>query len=76
MMDARRSDELPRLQIGWIDGVCWPLYSNFATLCNSFDGHLKRIKENRQNWSFLNEQLKQLKHNRDTGNQKKNQNEI
>ena len=26
MMDARRSHELPRLQIGWIDNVCMPLY--------------------------------------------------
>lgn len=26
MMDARRSHELPRLQIGWIDNVCLPLY--------------------------------------------------
>jgi len=25
-MDARRSHELPRLQIGWIDNVCLPLY--------------------------------------------------
>ena len=27
MMDARRSHELPRLQIGWLDSVCLPLYS-------------------------------------------------
>lgn len=25
-MDARRSNELPRLQINWIDRVCYPLY--------------------------------------------------
>jgi dual 3',5'-cyclic-AMP and -GMP phosphodiesterase 11 len=27
MMDARRSHELPRLQIGWIDNICMPLYT-------------------------------------------------
>jgi hypothetical protein len=27
MMDARRASELPRLQIGWIDNICLPLYS-------------------------------------------------
>lgn len=26
MMDARRASELPRLQIGWIDSICLPLY--------------------------------------------------
>jgi hypothetical protein len=26
MMDIRRSHELPRLQVGWIDNVCMPLY--------------------------------------------------
>ncbi len=26
MMDARRASELPRLQIGWIDNICLPLY--------------------------------------------------
>jgi hypothetical protein len=27
MMDARRSHEMPRLQIGWIDNVIVPLYT-------------------------------------------------
>jgi dual 3',5'-cyclic-AMP and -GMP phosphodiesterase 11 len=26
MMDVRRSHELPRLQIGWLNNVCFPLY--------------------------------------------------
>lgn len=58
MMDARRYHELPRLQIAWIDNVCLPLYGSFANICNSFNGHLTRINENRLNWSSLNEKLK------------------
>ena len=76
MMDARRSHELPRLQIGWIDNICMPLYSvsniafmitifytsknkdlffqHISFLCDSFNGHIERIKENRKNWSSLN----------------------
>ena len=56
-MDARRSHELPRLQIGWIDNVCMPLYMNISLLCDSFKEHLNRIEENRRNWSLLNENL-------------------
>lgn len=54
MMDARRSHELPRLQIGWIDNVCLPLYSNLLTLDGAFEGHIERVKDNRTNWSHLN----------------------
>lgn len=32
MMDARRASELPRLQIGWIDNICLPLYQVFIRL--------------------------------------------
>ncbi|RNA28024.1 dual 3 -5 -cyclic-AMP and -GMP phosphodiesterase 11A [Brachionus plicatilis] len=58
IMDERRSDQLPRLQMGWIDAVCFPLYQNLALLCDSFNGHLDRLKENRLNWSLLNEKIK------------------
>lgn len=57
-MDERRSDQLPRLQMGWIDAVCMPLFQNFALICNSFDDHLIRMKDNRLNWSLLNEKIK------------------
>ena len=26
LMDREKKDELPSLQIGWIDGICLPLY--------------------------------------------------
>lgn len=25
-MDREKQDELPKLQLGWIDGICLPLY--------------------------------------------------
>ena len=25
-MDREKQDELPKLQMGWIDGICLPLY--------------------------------------------------
>lgn len=53
-MDARRSHELPRLQIGWIDNVCLPLYTSISCLCDSFKNHVKRVEENRLNWSLIN----------------------
>ncbi|CAF0874237.1 unnamed protein product [Brachionus calyciflorus] len=53
MMDARRSHELPRLQVGWIDNVCLPLYTNVSYICKSFEEHLERIENNRKNWYQL-----------------------
>lgn len=58
IMDERRSDQLPRLQMGWIDAVCFPLFQNLSLICETFEGHLNRMKENRLNWSLLNEKLK------------------
>ncbi|CAF0914014.1 unnamed protein product [Brachionus calyciflorus] len=58
IMDERRRDQLPRLQIGWIDAVCLPLFQSCAHLCKTFEGHVARIKENRLHWSLLNEKIK------------------
>lgn len=58
IMDERRSDQLPRLQMGWIDSVCYPLFLNLSLICETFEEHLNRMKENRLNWNLLNEKLK------------------
>lgn len=58
MMDARRSHELPRLQIGWIDNVCMPLYRDINQLCDSFKGHVDRVEKNRNEWLNLSYILK------------------
>ena len=59
MMDRERKDELPQMQVGFIDVVCRPLYT---TLSESFpwirpllDGCLA----NREKWADLAEKVSQ-----------------
>ena len=56
-MDIRRSHNMPKLQIGWIDTVCMPLYKNISHICDSFKGQLMRIEENRLNWTLLQKRV-------------------
>ncbi|XP_023167365.2 cGMP-specific 3',5'-cyclic phosphodiesterase [Drosophila hydei] len=57
MMDRERKDELPKMQVGFIDVICLPLY---RVLCDTFpwitplyEGTL----ENRRNWQDLAEKV-------------------
>lgn len=57
MMDRERKDELPKMQVGFIDIICLPLY---RVLCDAFpwitplyEGTL----ENRRNWQDLAEKV-------------------
>ena len=42
LMDREKRNELPRLQIQWIDGICWPLYKVSASTTASA-GHSTRF---------------------------------
>ncbi|XP_048589168.1 dual 3',5'-cyclic-AMP and -GMP phosphodiesterase 11 isoform X2 [Nematostella vectensis] len=57
-MDRRKKDELPQMQVGFIDAVCLPLYKAFS----QFDDNLKVLKdgcrENRRQWQKLAEDHK------------------
>lgn len=35
IFDRNRKDELPRLQLEWIDSICMPLYEVIFTYCSS-----------------------------------------
>lgn len=52
-MDREKQDELPKLQMGWIDGICLPLYKHFAKADNCFKPMLDGILYNRGCWERL-----------------------
>ncbi|KAL3837319.1 hypothetical protein ACJMK2_022685 [Sinanodonta woodiana] len=52
-MDREKQDELPKLQLGWIDGICLPLYKHLVLLDPSFKPMLDGILENRALWEEL-----------------------
>ncbi|XP_047112368.1 cGMP-specific 3',5'-cyclic phosphodiesterase, partial [Schistocerca piceifrons] len=57
MMDRERKDELPQMQVGFIDVICLPLYKvlseTFPWIQPLYDGCL----ENRQHWQDLAEKV-------------------
>ncbi|CAH1775433.1 unnamed protein product [Owenia fusiformis] len=56
MMDREKQEELPKLQMGWIDGVCVPLYKALGKVNDSFEPMLGGVMSNRANWEKLDEQ--------------------
>uniref|UniRef100_A0A9J7X0F1 Phosphodiesterase n=1 Tax=Cyprinus carpio carpio TaxID=630221 RepID=A0A9J7X0F1_CYPCA len=53
IFDRNRKDELPGLQLEWIDGICAPLYETFAKLNPKLQPMVDLIKANRAKWEEL-----------------------
>lgn len=58
MMDRRKKDDLPKMQVGFIDFVCMPLYEVLADLIPSLGYLYDGIRNNRSNWQLLVEDPK------------------
>ena len=54
-MDRKKRDELPKMQVGFIDFICLPLYEVLAELLPDLNPLLDGVKRNRQNWQTLHE---------------------
>ena len=52
-MDRKKKDELPKMQVGFIDSICMPLYKVLATLVPDLVPLLEGVKNNRNNWQAL-----------------------
>lgn len=52
-MDRKKKDELPKMQVGFIDFVCMPLYEVLTDLIPSLHPLLDGVKSNRENWQIL-----------------------
>ncbi|XP_046852626.1 dual 3',5'-cyclic-AMP and -GMP phosphodiesterase 11-like isoform X2 [Xenia sp. Carnegie-2017] len=53
MMDRCKKDQLPEMQVGFIDGICLPVYKAFAQLCPELQKLLDGCLDNRRRWSEL-----------------------
>ncbi|XP_074647468.1 dual 3',5'-cyclic-AMP and -GMP phosphodiesterase 11-like [Tubulanus polymorphus] len=51
MMDRDKKDQLPSMQVGFIDAVCMPVYQAFAKLSDDFYPLLEGCKVNRKHWA-------------------------
>ncbi|XP_036071912.1 dual 3',5'-cyclic-AMP and -GMP phosphodiesterase 11A isoform X3 [Oryzias melastigma] len=53
IFDRNRKDELPALQLEWIDGICKPLYQALLKLNRKLQPMLDGIEANRERWQEL-----------------------
>uniref|UniRef100_A0A672I1U4 Phosphodiesterase n=1 Tax=Salarias fasciatus TaxID=181472 RepID=A0A672I1U4_SALFA len=53
IFDRNRKDELPVLQIEWIDGICKPLYQALLKLNRKLQPMVDEIDANRRKWEHL-----------------------
>jgi len=61
MMDREKKDELPSMQVSFIDEICMPVYESLATASVHLSPMLEGCVENRHNWSQLHHK-ETLKH--------------
>jgi len=53
MMDRAKKDKLPQMQVGFIDGVCLPIYETLSNHYNYFQPLLDNCLNNRTHWKLL-----------------------
>ncbi|XP_030015089.1 dual 3',5'-cyclic-AMP and -GMP phosphodiesterase 11A isoform X1 [Sphaeramia orbicularis] len=53
IFDRNRKDELPTLQLEWIDGICLPLYQALLKLNRKLQPMVDGIESNRKKWQEL-----------------------
>uniref|UniRef100_A0A671US22 Dual 3',5'-cyclic-AMP and -GMP phosphodiesterase 11A-like n=1 Tax=Sparus aurata TaxID=8175 RepID=A0A671US22_SPAAU len=53
IFDRNRKDELPALQLEWIDGICKPLYQALLKLNRKLQPMIDGIDANRNKWQDL-----------------------
>uniref|UniRef100_A0A6Q2YYE3 Phosphodiesterase n=1 Tax=Esox lucius TaxID=8010 RepID=A0A6Q2YYE3_ESOLU len=54
IFDRNRKDELPGLQLEWIDGICAPLYETLVKINSKLQPMVDLIRANRAKWEELN----------------------
>ncbi|XP_055456573.1 dual 3',5'-cyclic-AMP and -GMP phosphodiesterase 11A [Psammomys obesus] len=60
IFDRNRKDELPRLQLEWIDNICMPLYQALVKVNAKLKPMLDSVAANRRKWEELHQKRLQL----------------
>lgn len=61
MMNREKKDELPKMQVSFVDSICLPIYESFAKLFPQLTPLLNGVITNRQNWIKLGKEQEKLK---------------
>ncbi|XP_044758218.1 dual 3',5'-cyclic-AMP and -GMP phosphodiesterase 11 isoform X2 [Coccinella septempunctata] len=50
LMNREKEDQLPLMQVGFIDSICLPIYEAFALLSDNLEPLVVGVKKNREKW--------------------------
>ncbi|XP_014667957.1 PREDICTED: cGMP-specific 3',5'-cyclic phosphodiesterase-like [Priapulus caudatus] len=64
MMDREKKDDLPKMQVGFIDAICIPVYKKFAEIQPNLQPLMNGVLTNRHNWQTLAEENERKKEGR------------
>ncbi|XP_077284097.1 dual 3',5'-cyclic-AMP and -GMP phosphodiesterase 11-like isoform X3 [Arctopsyche grandis] len=56
LMNREKEDQLPMMQVGFIDSICLPIYESFAHLSQNLEPMVQRVRFNRQQWIRLSDE--------------------
>ncbi|XP_023164869.2 dual 3',5'-cyclic-AMP and -GMP phosphodiesterase 11 isoform X4 [Drosophila hydei] len=58
IMNREKEDELPMMQVNFIDSICLPIYEAFATLSEKLEPLVEGVRDNRGHWIHLADDVK------------------
>ncbi|XP_030383510.1 dual 3',5'-cyclic-AMP and -GMP phosphodiesterase 11 isoform X2 [Scaptodrosophila lebanonensis] len=58
IMNREKEDELPMMQVNFIDSICLPIYEAFATLSDKLEPLVEGVRDNRDHWIELADDVK------------------
>ncbi|XP_066137581.1 dual 3',5'-cyclic-AMP and -GMP phosphodiesterase 11 isoform X2 [Euwallacea fornicatus] len=50
IMNREKQDQLPLMQVGFIDSICLPIYEGFAVLSDQLEPLVEGVRQNRAKW--------------------------
>ncbi|XP_054266416.1 dual 3',5'-cyclic-AMP and -GMP phosphodiesterase 11-like isoform X2 [Macrosteles quadrilineatus] len=65
IMNREKEDQLPLMQVGFIDSICLPIYQSFAELSDKLQPLLDGVLANKQQWLAIAAQQQQTNHDRE-----------
>ncbi|XP_054083448.1 dual 3',5'-cyclic-AMP and -GMP phosphodiesterase 11 isoform X2 [Zeugodacus cucurbitae] len=57
IMNREKEDELPMMQVNFIESICLPIYEAFANLSDKLEPLVEGVRENREHWIDLAQQV-------------------
>ncbi|XP_071946809.1 cGMP-specific 3',5'-cyclic phosphodiesterase-like isoform X2 [Antedon mediterranea] len=59
MMDREKKDDLPKMQVGFIDAICMPVYKTFSEIWPGLKPMYDGVMNNRKNWQAISDGTKE-----------------